>query len=83
MPTGSPFDWQELFGGLFTVHAVKQYRRPDCAFVAVKYRDRWFFIDDRDADTKATFSLLLTMTRINPTPAKKGGPVLTLPVSGP
>lgn len=80
---GSPFDWQELFGGLFTVHSVKQHRRPDCAFVAVKYRDRWFFIDDRDADTKATFSLILTMTRVNPTPAKKGGPVLTLPVSGP
>jgi hypothetical protein len=80
---GSPFDWQELFGGLFTVHAVKQHRRPDCAFVAVKYRDRWFFIDDRDAESKATFALLLTMSRINPTPAKKGGPVLTLPVSGP
>jgi hypothetical protein len=78
----SPFDWQELFGGLFTVHSVKQHRRPACAFVAVKYRDYWFFVDDRDADTKATFSLLLTMTRINPTPIKKGGPVLTLPVSG-
>ncbi len=78
---GSSFDWQELFQGLFTVHAVKQFRRPPCAFVAVKYRDYWFYIDDRDADTKATFSLLLTMTRINLIGTRKGGPMLTLPVS--
>ena len=78
---GRPFDWQELFGGLFTVHSLKQFRRPECASVAVKFRDYWFYIDDRDADTKATFSLLLTMTRINLIGTKKGGPVLTLPVS--
>jgi hypothetical protein len=78
---GHPFDWQELFNGLFTVHSVKQFRRPDCASVAVKFRGYWFYIDDRDADTKATFSLLLTMTRINLIGTKKGGPVLTLPVS--
>jgi hypothetical protein len=79
---GQAFDWQELFQGLFTVHSVKQFRRPDCAFVAVKYRDYWFYIDDRDADTKATFALLLTMTRINLLGTRKGGPTLTLPVSG-
>ena len=80
---GSPFDWQELFGGLFTIHSVKQHWCPAGSFVAVQYRGYWFYIDDRDVDSKATFSLLLTMTRVNPTPAKKGGPVLTLPVSGP
>lgn len=78
---GRPFDWQDLFSGLFTVHSVKQHRRPECASVAVKYRDYWFYIDDRDADTKQTFSLLLTMTRINLIGMKKGGPTLTLPVS--
>jgi hypothetical protein len=79
---GRSFDWQELFGGLFTVHSIQQHRRPACASVAVKCRDYWFFIDDRDADTKATFSLLLTMTRINLLGTRKGGPTLTLPVSG-
>ncbi|HXY35029.1 MAG TPA: hypothetical protein VEI07_12435 [Planctomycetaceae bacterium] len=80
---GTPFDWQELFAGLFTAHSVKQLRRPACASIAIKHRDHWFYIDDRDADSKMTFALLLTMSRVNPTPAKKGGPVLTLPVSGP
>ena len=78
---GRSFDWQELFNGLFTINSVKQHRRPECASVAVKYRDYWFYIDDRDAETKATFSLLLTMTRINLIGTKKGGPTLTLPVS--
>jgi len=78
---GRQFDWQELFGGLFTVHSVKQHRRPACASVAVKYRDYWYYVDDRDSDTKATFALLLTMTRINLIGTKKGGPTLTLPVS--
>ncbi|HEX4073632.1 MAG TPA: hypothetical protein VHX68_20800 [Planctomycetaceae bacterium] len=79
---GRSFDWQELFSGLFTVHSVQQYRRPACASVAVKYRDYWFYIDDRDADSKATFSLLMTMTRINLLGTRKGGPTLTLPVAG-
>jgi hypothetical protein len=78
---GQPFDWQDLFQGLFTVHSVKQFRRPPCAFVAIQYRDYWFYIDDRDSETKATFSLLLTMTRINLIGTRKGGPTLTLPVS--
>jgi hypothetical protein len=60
---------------------VKQHWRPACAFVAVRYREYWFYIDDRDADSKATFALLLTMTRINLIGTKKGGPTLTLPVS--
>lgn len=79
---GRAFDWQEVFGGLFTVNSVKQFRRPACASVAVKYRDYWYYIDDRDAVTKATFSLLLTMTRVNLLGTRKGGPMLTLPVSG-
>lgn len=79
---GHSFDWQDVFGGLFTVYSVKQHRRPACAFVAVKYRDYWFYIDDRDAATKSTFSLLLTMTRVNLLGSRKGGPVLTLPVAG-
>ena len=48
----------------------------------MKYRDYWFYIDDRDADSKATFSLLMTMTRINLLGTRKGGPTLTLPVAG-
>jgi hypothetical protein len=80
-PTGELFDWQQLTAGLFTVHSVKQHRRPACASVAVKYRGYWYYIDDRDSDSKITFSLVLAMTRVNLLGTKKGGPMLTLPVS--
>jgi len=77
---GTEFDWQQVTSGLFTVHHAKQHRRPNHASVAVQYRDYWYYIDDCDNDSKITFSLLLTMTRVNLLGTRKGGPTLTLPV---
>jgi hypothetical protein len=80
-PDGTVFDWQQVTGGLFTVHSVRQHHRPACAAVAVKYRDYWFYIDDRDADSKITFELMMMMTRMNLLGVHKtGAPALTLPV---
>ena len=48
--------------------------------MAIPYRDHWFYIDDRDADSKATFSLLMQLFALQ---AGQGGdtsaPVLTIP----
>ena len=53
-----------------------------CASVAVRYRDVWFYIDDRDRDTKATFALLVELSRLE-LGAKVGtAPLLTLPLGG-
>ena len=35
--------------------------RPKDAFVSVQYRDHWFWIDDRDARSKATFYFLMVL----------------------
>lgn len=35
--------------------------KPDDAFVAVRYKDQWFWVDDRDIDSKMTFSFLMFM----------------------
>ncbi len=77
---GSAFDWQQVTAGLFTVHSVRSICRPKNAFVAVRYRDYWFYIDDGDTDSKITFALLSVMTRVNLLGVRKGGPALTLPV---
>ena len=53
---GRPFPWDGVLGGLLTVRVAKG--PPEGAAVAIAYRDHWFYIDDRDADSKATFSLL-------------------------
>jgi hypothetical protein len=83
-PDGRPFDWRQVTAGLFSVCSVKQHHRPEGAYVAVPYRGYWFYIDDRDHASKATFNLMLQLTRLDlagaPTQARQGSPILTLPV---
>ena len=73
------FDWAELTGDLLYVHWSD--KRPDGAAVAVKYRDVWFYIDDRDQRSKATFTLLMQLFELQAGGGATGTkPVLTLPV---
>ena len=56
--------------------------KPDDAFVAVPYRDRWFWIDDRDIHSKSMFFFLMILFSF--TERGLGGqaaPVLTVPTS--
>ena len=58
--------------------------RPEHASVAVKYRDGWFYIDERDQATKQFFRLLggLWTTTIAESATRAGSaPLLTVPVS--
>jgi hypothetical protein len=80
-PDGTPFDMRVVTDGLFTVHTAKGRKPPPTAYTAVKYRGYWYYIDDRDQVSKATFALVLQLARVDfgiqePT----GGPFLTLPV---
>ena len=79
-PDGSQFDWHELSGDLFQVRS--SLSMPSDAFVRVRYRNAWFYIDDRDLASKATFNLLDQLFQLQ---AGEGGgqaPLLTLPVGG-
>jgi hypothetical protein len=53
--------------------------RPADAYAAVRYRNRWFWIDDRDLNSKRTFRFLMMFTSL----AESGGlpqmPILTIP----
>ncbi len=80
-PDGTPFDTRAVTDGLFMVHTCKGRKPPPTAYTAVKYRGYWYYIDDRDQSSKATFALVLQLARVDfgiqePT----GGPFLTLPV---
>ena len=52
------------------------------AYIAVEYRGHWFYIDDRDLESKRTFGLLTSLVRLS---IGAGGaqnvPILTLPVA--
>ena len=79
-PDGRPFDGRAITADLFTVHACRGHKPPATAFVAIKYRDYWYYIDDRDQPSKATFALLLALSRLDFGRQSPGAPFLTLPV---
>jgi hypothetical protein len=79
-PDGTRFDGRVVTDGLFTVHACKGHKPPATAYVAVKYRDYWFYIDDRDQTSKATLALMLQLNRLDFARQQPAAPFLTLPI---
>jgi len=63
---------------LIRIHSGKSIS-PE-AFVSVKYRDTWFWIDDNDLDSKQVFSLIMMLFIMVDTGPKENQPVLTIPV---
>jgi hypothetical protein len=69
---------EQMFPPLFKVHHGAE--APKDAYASVKYRDAWFWIDDRDLRSKAVFSFIMFMfslTETGTTPA--AAPVMTVP----
>ncbi len=56
--------------------------KPDDAFAAVPYRDSWFWIDDRDYQSKKLFSFLMFMMTLTETGGKEGAPIVTISAGG-
>jgi hypothetical protein len=55
---------------------------PDDAYVAVRYRDHWFWLDDQDFKSKRMFSFLMFLFSMAETGAPAQKPVLTIPAGG-
>ena len=55
--------------------------KPKNAFTAVKYRDHWFWIDDRDFKSKRTFAFLMILFSLTEIGEKGGLPLITIPFS--
>ena len=53
--------------------------RPADAFVAVRYREHWFWVDDRDLASKQTFAFLLFLFSLADTGGKETLPLITIP----
>ena len=79
---GRPFDGRELTRGLFEVRACPGgHKPPPNAYVAVRYRGWWYYVDDSDQASKATFALMLRLSRLDFAHQRvTTGPLLTLPV---
>lgn len=74
------FDWSQVMNGLMKIQHCKSKHPPTCALVAVRYRDYWFYIDQRDRNSKSTFLLLLEVSRLELNTPSNAAPLLTLPL---
>lgn len=51
-------------------------------FAEVPYRNRWFWIDDRDYRSKKLFSFLMFVMTLTETGGKEGAPIVTISAGG-
>jgi hypothetical protein len=79
-PDGVLFDSRAVTDGLFTVHACAGHKPPRTAYVAVRHRGYWYYIDDRDQESKATLGLVLGISRLDFARQQPAAPFLTLPI---
>jgi hypothetical protein len=66
-------------GTLARLHVLQQLLPPREAFVAVPYRDSWFWIDDRDFESKQVLTVIMLLLSLVERPSPGGLPVVTIP----
>jgi hypothetical protein len=76
-PDGKPLNWHQVSGSLFLVHSSK--KKPEHPFLAVQYRDYWFYIDDQDVESKGTYALVAQLFSLQAANASGQAPILTIP----
>lgn len=64
------------------IHIYSGPEPPNDAYTAVRYRDRWFWIDDNDLASKRDFMFLLIFYALSETRAIPQAPVVTINASG-
>lgn len=78
--TGAPFDWRSLVGDLLRVQS--SVAEPENAYVAIRYRDHWWYVDDADLESKSTFFLLTWLFNLQASTAHGVGPFLSVGTGG-
>jgi hypothetical protein len=53
--------------------------KPQNAYVAVQYKDHWFWVDDRDFKSKRAFAFLMILFSLTESGGQKDLPLVTIP----
>jgi hypothetical protein len=53
--------------------------RPPDAYLSVPYRSHWYWIDDRETQSKSLFAFLMMIFSLNDTEVQKDAPIITIP----
>ena len=70
-------DQERMFPPLIAVRTGAS--APEDAYVSVRYRDKWFWIDDRDQPSKRTLSFLMLAFSLTEGAPTQAAPVVTIP----
>ena len=62
---------------LVAIHHSKE--KPENAFATVRYRDYWYWIDDRDFKSKRTFTFLMILISLTESGGREDLPLVTIP----
>jgi hypothetical protein len=54
-------------------------KKPENTFSAVKYKEHWFWVDDRDFKSKRAFAFLMILFSLTESGAQKDLPLVTIP----
>jgi hypothetical protein len=80
VPPTMKAEGEGIRGPLIQIHYARE--SPGDAFAAVPYRDGWFWIDDRDYQSKKLFSFLMFVMTLTETGGKEGAPIVTISAGG-
>jgi hypothetical protein len=53
--------------------------KPDDSYAAIYYRGWWYWIDDRDMQSKRIFAFIMMIFSLTETGGKEGAPIVTIP----
>jgi len=79
LPSQFDYDDENRSPGARLIDIRHSAERPADAFVAVRYRDLWFWIDDRDFRSKRTLAYLMLLFSLTESGGKEGLPLVTIP----
>ncbi len=63
------------------IRIQNSHEKPADAFIAIPYRDYWFWIDDKDVPSKRIFSFLMYIFTLVEKEEKGEAPVITVPTN--
>jgi len=78
LASGEYFDWSDVTRGMMKIHSSSAY--PQNATVAVRYRGRWFYIEDTDNSSKETLALVEQLFSLQAGLSPSTPPLITLNV---
>lgn len=67
--------------GLVPFRVRTSENRPEKSFVAIKYRDYWYYLAEDDLESKFVLLLVLTLFQLEAPESKSAPPILALPVA--